>query len=163
MGDERDQTEESAMIRSKPPTDEELPALKKAAAKTLAKLESINEKDLPWAATRFPLFHNKPLSVREGEAFFSIGRMGPGGRNFPHAHGFHQVRYVLEGEFIINGVTYGPGSLIDYPEFARYETYSPKGGTWFQVQFWNPKNGAGPTDFSGFTYGDEKDAEVEMK
>lgn len=127
----------------------------KDAASKLADLKSVDAKAMEWEATRFPDFHVKPLGYKEGEAYLSIGRMQPGGRNFPHAHGFHQVRYVLEGEFIINGKTYGPGCLIDYPPFSRYETQSPKGGVWFQVQFWNPKNGEGPTDQHGFSYGGE--------
>lgn len=135
--------------------ESELEQRKKEAAKKLAVLKSIDASSKEWEATRFPDFHVKPLACRKGEAYVSIGKMDPGGRNFPHAHGFHQFRYVLEGEFIINGKTYGPGSYIDYPEFSRYETYSPKGGVWFQVQFWNPRSGDGPTDFNGFAYGTE--------
>ena len=138
--------------------DADLEQRKKDAAKILADLQSVDANKLEWEATRFPDFHVKPLGYRQGEAYVSMGRMSPGGRNFPHAHGFHQVRFVLEGEFIINGKTYGPGSYIDYPEFSRYETYSPKGGTWFQIQFWNQKTGDGPTDQHGFSYGPEEKA-----
>jgi hypothetical protein len=125
------------------------------ASKDLADLEHVDVGALPWQASRFPDFDVKVLGYREGEAYINLGRMAPGGRNFAHAHPFHQIRYVLEGEFIINGKTYGPGSYVDIPEFSRYETYSPKGGTWLQVQFWNAKTGAGPTDRQGFTYGTE--------
>jgi hypothetical protein len=131
----------------------------RGASKELADLESIDTGSMEWEATRFPKLHIKTLGFRKGEGFTSIGRMLPGGHNFPHAHGFRQVRYVLEGEFVINGKTYGPGSLIEFPPFARYETYSPKGGVWFQVQFWDPVTGAGPTDPHGFSYGKEGDSE----
>jgi len=137
---------------------DELEKRKKEAAKVMANLPSVDSSKMEWDATRFPDFHVKVLSYIPGESYVSIGRMSPGGRNFPHAHGFHQGRFILEGEFIINGKTYGPGSYIDYPAFSRYDAYSPKGGTWLQIQFWNHKTGDGPTDPHGFEYGPEEKA-----
>jgi hypothetical protein len=121
-------------------------------AKELSELESLDTNAMEWESTRFPDFHVKILSFRD-KTNISIGKMDPGGRNFAHGHGFRQVRYVLEGEFIVNGKAYGAGSYIDFPEFCRYESYSPKGGVWLQIQLPNPKTGEGPSDPYGHKYG----------
>ena len=122
------------------------------ATKELAALEALDTNTMEWEATRFPDFQVKILSFKD-KTNFSIGKMAPGGRNFAHAHGFRQVRFVLEGEFIVNGKAYGPGSFIDFPEFGRYESYSPNGGVWLQIQLPNPRTGDGPTDPYGHQYG----------
>lgn len=129
--------------------------------KTLTELPSKNTNEMAWESTRFQDFHVKILGFKD-KCNFSIGKMEPGGRNFSHAHGFPQVRYVLEGEFIVNGKAYGPGSYIEFPAFVRYESYSPKGGVWLQIQVPNPQTGDCPTDPYGHAYGGP-DAEVKEK
>jgi hypothetical protein len=123
-----------------------------AEKKPLTELPSKNTNEMEWEATRFSDFHVKVLALQH-KCNFSIGKMAPGGRNFAHAHGFPQVRYVLEGEFIVNGKSYGPGSFIEFPPFVRYESYSPNGGVWLQIQVPNPETGDCPTDSYGHTYG----------
>jgi hypothetical protein len=125
-----------------------------AVIRELKELPSKDTNAMEWEATRFPDFHVKVLSFFD-KTNMSIGKMAPGGRNFAHAHGFRQVRFVLEGEFIVNGKTYGPGSFIEFPELQYYESYSPNGGVWLQIQLPNPRTGDAPTDPYGHDYGDK--------
>jgi len=124
--------------------------------KPLTELPSKNTNEMPWESTRFSDFHVKILAFQHN-CNFSIGKMAPGGKNFAHAHPFPQVRYVLEGEFIVNGKIYGPGSFIEFPAFVRYESFSPKGGVWLQVQVPNAETGDRPLDPYGHTYGGPDD------
>ena len=130
-----------------------------AEKKPLTELPSKDTNKMEWEPTRFSDFHVKVLAFKD-KCNFSIGRMAPGGRNFAHAHGFPQARYVLEGEFIVNGKAYGPGCFIEFPAFQRYESYSPKGGVWLQIQVPNPETGDYATDTYGHAYGgaDEQDS-----
>lgn len=120
--------------------------------KPLTVLPSKNANEMEWESTRFADFHVKILAFQH-KCNFSIGKMAPGGRNFSHAHPFPQVRYVLEGEFVVNGTAYGPGSFIEFPAFVRYESYAPKGGVWLQIQVPNAETGDCPTDPYGHAYG----------
>ncbi len=107
---------------------------------------------LEWESTRFPENEVKTLSFHDGVAFF-ITKTAPGGYTFPHLHEFRQFRYILEGEYIVNGKTYGPGTLIEFPDLVPYEVSCPKGATWIVVQV-PGKNGKGPTDPRGLNYGE---------
>lgn len=122
----------------------------------LEELKSVNAHVLDWAPTRFKECFIKVLSFRDG-VNFELDKFEPGGHTFPHAHGFWQLRYVLEGEFIVNGRAYGPGTLIDFPELTHYEVYSPKGGIWIILQLPGPRTGEAPSDPSGLTYGSPSD------
>ena len=132
-----------------------------ASEKQLSELPARNTNEMEWEPTRFADFHVKILAFRD-KTNFSLGKMAPGGRNFGHAHGFPQVRYVLEGEFIVNGKAYGPGSFIEFPPLVRYESFSPKGGVWLQIQLPNQATGDCPTDPYGHTYGETPESS-EMK
>lgn len=124
----------------------------KQVQRELHELKAIDANAVDWAPTRFKECFIKVLSFRDG-VNFELDKFEPGGHTFPHAHGFWQLRYVLEGEFIVNGKTYGPGTLIDFPELTFYEVYSPKGGTWIILQLPSPTTGEVPTDPSGVAYG----------
>ena len=81
-------------------------------------------------------------------------RVAPGGYTFPHQHLFRQIRYILEGEFIVNGVTYGPGTAIDFPECVPYEVTCPNGGLLLVFQLHGTSTGVGVVgDPGGLDYG----------
>jgi hypothetical protein len=118
----------------------------------LADLKAVNVNDLPWQETRFADNVIKVLSFRDG-VLFEIQKFEPNSYTFPHKHGFRQLRYILEGEMIVNGKTYGPGTLIDFPEKEIYEVHSPKGGSWIVVQLAGTTTGEVPVDPTGLLYG----------
>ena len=83
---------------------------------TLKPLKSENIEDLNWRGSRFAESDIKVLSYRDGVAL-NMTRVKPGGYTFPHQHLFRQIRYILEGEFIINGITfYGANYTQKYPK-----------------------------------------------
>jgi quercetin dioxygenase-like cupin family protein len=71
--------------------------------------------DMDWEMGRFNnktkfLFHTRPERPTEPNA--GLLRYEPGA-GFPlHKHDFAQVWYILEGEFICGGKTYGPGTIV---------------------------------------------------
>ncbi len=100
-------------------------------------LVAVNINDISWEDTRFDDIHIKLLSFRDG-VIFEIQRFAKDTGTFPHQHDFRQLRYILEGEFIVNGVRYSPGTLIDFPERQPYEVSVPNGGQWIIVQLPGP-------------------------
>ena len=117
----------------------------------LQELQAVNVDDLEWKDTRFGTSFVKVLLFRDG-VNFEVDRFDPGATTFRHSHGFWQLRFILEGEFIINGVKHGPGSLIDFPALTEYEVVSPTGGQWIIVQLPDPETGYAPTDPTGKAY-----------
>jgi hypothetical protein len=118
----------------------------------LKQLHAVNSNEMEWEGTRFPECFIKVLSFRD-KVNFELDKFEPGGYTFPHQHLFWQLRYVLEGEFIVNGHTYGPGTLIDFPEKTIYEVSSPKGGVWIILQMPGVTTGMPPSDPTGLEYG----------
>lgn len=122
-------------------------ALKELAAKSIH--------DMDWQDTRFDDNWIKVLSFRDG-VIFELQKFAPNSGTFPHGHQFRQLRYILEGEFIVNGKSYGPGTLIDFPEKVAYEVKAPQGGIWIVVQMPGATTGEAPTDPTGLSYGKAK-------
>ncbi len=118
---------------------------------TLVELDAANVDDVEWETTRFPTQFVKELSFRDGAAFF-LTKTLPDGHTFPHQHDFRQLRLIMEGDYIINGETYKPGSLVEFPDKTVYEVFMPKGGVFLTIQL-PGKNGQGPTDPRGLNYG----------
>jgi hypothetical protein len=118
----------------------------------LNELQAVNINDLQWQETRFADNVIKVLSFRDG-VLFELQKFEPNSYTFPHKHGFRQLRYILEGEMIVNGKTYGPGTLIDFPEKEIYEVQSPNGGIWIVVQLAGTTTGEVPLDPTGLMYG----------
>lgn len=132
---------------------------------TLKPLKGENIDDLNWRGSRFAESDIKVLSYRDGVAL-NMTRVKPGGYTFPHQHLFRQIRYILEGEFIINGITYGPGSAIDFPERVHYEVDCPQGGLMLVFQFHGTTTGVGVLgDPGGLAYGNtpEEDSVRSLK
>jgi hypothetical protein len=121
-------------------------------SKNLKELPSSNIEDLDWQKTRFEAQTLKLLWFKDN-VMFSLNRFEKGCYTHIHQHAFWQLRYILEGEFIFNGKTFGPGELVSFPEKTPYEGYSPTGGTFLLVQMPGPTTGIGPTDPSGIAYG----------
>lgn len=117
----------------------------------LKELTAVNVNDLTWQDTRFDDNFIKVLSFRDG-VVFELQKFEPDSYTFPHKHGFRQLRYILEGEMVVNGTTYGPGTLIDFPEREIYEVHAPKGGIWIVVQM-PGSTGEAPLDPTGLMYG----------
>ena len=108
--------------------------------------------DMDWQDTRFDDNWIKVLSFRDG-VVFELQKFAPNSGTFPHGHQFRQLRYILEGDFIVNGKRYGPGTLIDFPEKVAYEVHAPEGGIWIVVQMPGATTGEAPTDPTGLAYG----------
>jgi hypothetical protein len=118
----------------------------------LQELTAASIHEMEWAETRFPDNWIKVLSFRDG-VNFELQKFAPDSGTFPHEHLFRQLRYILEGRFIVNGKEYGPGTLIDFPERVRYEVHAPEGGVWIVVQLPGATTGVAPTDPTGLAYG----------
>ena len=118
----------------------------------LEKLESKSIHDMEWGETRFDDNWIKVLSFRDG-VVFELQKFAPDTGTFRHEHGFRQLRYILEGRFVVNGEEYGPGAMIDFPEKVAYQVWAPEGGVWIVVQMPGAHTGIAPTDPSGLEYG----------
>lgn len=118
----------------------------------LHELKSQNINEMDWQDTRFDDNWIKVLSFRDG-VNFELQKFAPESGTFPHEHGFRQLRYILEGQFVVNGKEHGPGTLIDFPEKVRYEVYTKTGGVWIVVQLPGTTTGEVPTDPTGLAYG----------
>lgn len=118
----------------------------------LNELPALNINDVQWQETRFEDNYIKVLSFRDG-VVFELQKFEKDSYTFPHKHGFRQLRYILEGEFLVNGKKYGPGTLIDFPEKEIYEVHAPDSGIWIVVQLPGATTGEAPTDPTGLSYG----------
>ena len=105
--------------------------------------------DMEWETIRRPgetgkmLFHPRPERPTEPNA--GILRLAPGGYHPEHYHGFAQVWYVLSGEFIIDGVCHGPGTVIFHPDpHFESEFKTQTGGDLLIVQYPAPTTGEKP-------------------
>jgi len=75
--------------------------------------------------TRFDDIHIKLLSFRDGVIFeFSDLPRTP---HLSASARLSPVAIYPGGEFIVNGVRYSPGTLIDFPERQPYEVSVPNG------------------------------------
>ena len=115
-------------------------------------LPAVNIEDVKWQETRFEDNYIKVLSFRDG-VVFEIQKFEKDSYTFPHKHGFRQLRYILKGDFIVNGTKHGPGTLIDFPEKEIYEVHAPDGAEWIVVQLPGATTGEAPTDPTGLAYG----------
>ncbi|MBP8294546.1 MAG: hypothetical protein KAX84_00470 [Burkholderiales bacterium] len=122
------------------------------AADVLPQLKSANIAEMEWGETRFDDNWIKVLSFRDG-VVFELQKFAPDSGTFRHQHLFRQLRYILEGRFVVNTHEYGPGELIDFPENVPYEVWAPEGGIWIVVQLPGATTGVGPTDPTGLEYG----------
>jgi redox-sensitive bicupin YhaK (pirin superfamily) len=111
--------------------------------------EYVHRDEREWETIRWPgqtgkmLFH--PRAERPSEPNAGIVRYEPGSHHPLHQHDFAQVWYVLQGEFRIGGVRYGPGTMIFYPDpHFEQELVTDSGGEMLFVQYPGPSTGGRP-------------------
>jgi redox-sensitive bicupin YhaK (pirin superfamily) len=111
--------------------------------------EYVHRDEREWETIRWPgqtgkmLFH--PRAERPTEPNAGIVRYEPGSHHPLHQHDFAQVWYVLQGEFRIGGVRYGPGTMIFYPDpHFEQELVTDSGGEMLFVQYPGPSTGGRP-------------------
>ena len=110
-----------------------------------AKGEAVHETDREWAYLRWQevdnkmLFHPRPERPTEPNAGFV--RYAPGSSHPMHRHDFAQVWYITEGDFIIGGKNYGPGTMIFHPDpHYEDELHTETGGVMLVVQYPGPND-----------------------
>jgi len=112
-------------------------------------LEAVHADARPWETLRWPgqwskmLFHPRPERPTEPNA--GLVRYEPGSHHPFHKHDFAQVWYILEGEFRIGEATYGPGTMLFYPD-PHFEPplSTSTGGLMLFVQYQGPGTGGRP-------------------
>ena len=105
--------------------------------------EAVHADERPWETLRFDgvqskmLFHPRPDRPTEPNAGFV--RYAPGTGYPLHRHDFAQIWYIMEGEFIVDGKTYGPGTMVFHPDpHFEAEMHTKTGGVWLIVQYPGP-------------------------
>jgi mannose-6-phosphate isomerase-like protein (cupin superfamily) len=82
--------------------------------------EAVHADERDWETQRFGgyqskmLFHPRPERPTEPNA--GLIRFAPGSSHPVHRHDFAQIWYILEGEFVIDGRNYGPGTMVFHPD-----------------------------------------------
>jgi len=78
-------------------------------------------------------------------SYAGLVRYEPGSHHPFHKHEFAQVWYILEGEFRIGERTYGPGTMLFYPD-PHFEDplHTESGGLMLFVQYQGPSTGGRP-------------------
>jgi hypothetical protein len=85
---------------------------------------AVHADDRPWELLRWPgqcskmLVH--PTAERPTDPNAGLVRYEPGSHHPFHKHEFAQVWYIVEGQFRIGDRTYGPGTMLFYPD-PHYE------------------------------------------
>ena len=117
------------------------------------RFEAVHESEHEWELLRFDgfeskmLFHPRPERPTEPNAGFV--RFAPGSGYPMHRHDFAQVWYIMEGEFLIGGKKYGPGTMVFHPDpHVEDEMHTETGGLWLMVQYPGPTTG-GPAIYEG--------------
>jgi hypothetical protein len=108
--------------------------------------EAVHIDEREWEMLRFDgsqskmLFHPRPERPTEPNAGFV--RFQPGAGYPLHRHDFAQIWYILEGEFVIGGRKYDPGTMIFHPDpHYEEEMHTETGGLWLIVQYPGPSTG----------------------
>lgn len=119
-----------------------------------------------WALLRYEgqttkmLFH--PTAEDPTIPNAGLVRYEPGSGHPLHNHWFAQIWYVLEGEFLINGKTYGVGSMIFHPDpHYEYALTTKTGGTILYVQYMGPTTRKAPIYDGRFNLTQRKKLEEE--
>jgi len=123
-------------------------ATKKTKKKYLP-MEAGHPETMDWEMQRFPgqwtkmVFHPRPDRLTEPNA--GLVRYEPGAYHPYHTHDFAQVWYVLEGEFHMGGATYGPGTMMFFPDpHYEDELKTETGGVIVYMQYPGPTTRARP-------------------
>lgn len=129
--------------------------------------EAVHADDRPWELQRFGgyqskmLFHPRPERPTEPNA--GLIRFAPGASHPLHRHDFAQLWYILEGEFVIAGKTYGAGTMIFHPDpHYEEEMHTTTGGLWLLVQYPGPGTGQPPIYDGQFNVTERKPVDEEQ-
>lgn len=122
--------------------------------------------DMDWEVQRFSsikskmLFHPTPENPTEPNA--GVLNYEPGGGHPLHSHYFAQVWYILKGEFVIGGETYGEGTMVYHadPHYEQ-ELSTETGGQILFVQYQGPTTGKAPIYDGRFNLNAHTDLEKE--
>ena len=99
---------------------------------------------IEWETIRWP-GETGPRPERPTEPNAGILRLEPGAYHPEHYHGFAQVWHILNGEFMIDGTLYGPGTVLFHPDpHFEGEFRTETGGEIFIVQYPGPTTGERP-------------------
>ena len=117
--------------------------------------------DINWETIRWPgqlgkmMFH--PSRERATKPNAGLVRYEPGSHHPYHEHDFAQVWYILEGEFRIGETSYGPGTMLYYPDPHFEEPLSTEsGGLMLFVQYPGPTTGGRPIYDGRFNMAERK-------
>jgi hypothetical protein len=129
-------------------------------------MEAIHIDDREWETVRWPgqmgkmLLHPNPDRPTEPNA--GLVRYDAGSHHPLHRHDFAQAWYILEGEFVIGGKTYTPGTMIFHPDPHYEEELSTEtGGLMLFVQYQGPSTGGRPIYDGRFNMTERKAVEEE--
>ena len=105
--------------------------------------------EIEWETVRWPgqegkmVFHPRPENPTEPNT--GLVRYEKGAHHPLHRHDFAQVWYILEGQFLIGGKAYGPGTMFFYQDPHYEEELSTEtGGLMFFCQYPGPTTGGRP-------------------
>jgi ChrR Cupin-like domain len=129
-------------------------------------MEAVHADDRPWETLRWPgqwskmLFHPRPERPTEPNA--GLVRYEPGSHHPFHQHDFAQVWYILEGEFEIGDATYGPGTMLFYPDpHSEPPLLTKTGGLMLFCQYQGPDTKGRPIYDGRFNMTERKPIEEE--
>jgi quercetin dioxygenase-like cupin family protein len=112
-------------------------------------MEAVHVDERAWETLRWTgqwskmLFHPRPERPTEPNA--GLVRYEPGAHHPLHKHDFAQVWYILEGQFRIGAQTYGPGTMLFYPDpHVEEPLVTESGGLMLFVQYPGPTTGGRP-------------------
>jgi hypothetical protein len=111
--------------------------------------EAVHVDERKWETLRFDGFESKmllhPRPERPTEPNAGLIRFAPGVGHPLHRHDFAQIWYILEGEFLIGGKQYGPGTMVFHPDpHYEAEMRTETGGLWLVVQYPGPNTSKPP-------------------
>jgi hypothetical protein len=112
-------------------------------------LSAVHVDERDWETLRWPgqwskmLFHPSAEAPTDPNA--GLVRYDAGAHHPFHKHDFAQVWYILEGTFTIGEATYGPGTMLHYPD-PHFESplITETGGLMLFVQYQGPTTGGRP-------------------
>lgn len=106
-------------------------------------MQALHEDDLEWKNLRYEGQHSKMMfhPTAEDPTIPNAGivKYEKGSSHPLHNHYFAQVWYVLEGKFLIDGKTYGKGSMMFHPDpHFEYALETLEDGKILYVQYVGP-------------------------
>jgi mannose-6-phosphate isomerase-like protein (cupin superfamily) len=87
-------------------------------------------------STRIPGASLQVLHIEEGGGYTAIAHFAPGTMVPEHAHPYaDETLYVLSGDFVVEGKSYGPGTFLVVPAGTPHGPHTTSGGCSMFVRF----------------------------